>query len=140
MAQAAFWTSSALLVAKKLSATALPQQSFPLQGRVRRLYAEMYPKVDVLVMPSLADHVCFTDEEALSFGLPVIASRLGSIAEVIDHELTGFLVSPGDRPAVSFATERFAAGRGRPFGCLRSFSIERFQAEVGRIYREALGS
>lgn len=100
---------------------------------------------DVLVTPSLAERFCFANVEALSFGLPVIASRLGSIAEVIDHEVTGFLVPPGDVSAVSLAMERFAGDRSLAMrmgeaaraAFLARFTRERFQAEVGRIYREA---
>lgn len=34
--------------------------------------------------------------EAFACGVPVIASRIGAIAEVVDHEQTGYLFNPGD--------------------------------------------
>jgi glycosyltransferase involved in cell wall biosynthesis len=120
-------------------------QRHPLQDRAR-LYGEIYPMADVFVMPSWAEGFGFTNVEALSFGLPVISSRLGSIAEVIDDGATGFLVPSGDVSAVSLAMERFAADRSlvRRMGeaaraaFLARFTLERFQAGVGRVYQEAL--
>lgn len=90
----------------------------PLQDRAR-LYGEIYPMADVFMMPSWAEGFGFTNVEVLSFGMPMISSRLGSIAEVIDHGVTGFLVPPGDVSAASLAMERFQAG-------------------VGHVYQEAL--
>jgi glycosyltransferase involved in cell wall biosynthesis len=119
----------------------------PLQDRAR-LYGEIYPMADVFVMPSWAEGFGFTNVEALSFGLPVISSRLGSIAEVIDHGVTGVLVPPGDVSAVSLAMELFAADRSLALrmgaaaraAFLARFTLERFQAGVGRVYQEALES
>ncbi len=117
----------------------------PLQDRAR-LYGEIYPMADVFVMPSWAEGFGFTNVEALSFGLPVVSSRLGSIAEVIDDGVTGFLVPPGDVSATSLAMKRLVSdrslairmGRAARGAFLARFTLERFQAQVGRIYQEAL--
>lgn len=117
----------------------------PLQDRAR-LYREIYPMADVFVMPTWAEGFGFTNVEALSFGLPVISSRIGAIAEVIEDGVTGILVPPGDVAAISVAMERFAADRSLAVRMgeaaraefLGRFTVERFQAEVGRVYREAL--
>ena len=34
--------------------------------------------------------------EALSSGVPVIASKIGGLTDIVSHEEVGFLVSPGD--------------------------------------------
>lgn len=39
--------------------------------------------------------------EAFATGTPVIASRVGSLAELIDHRITGLLVEPGDGAALA---------------------------------------
>jgi glycosyltransferase involved in cell wall biosynthesis len=54
-------------------------------------------RASFLLLPS----VCYegfprTVVEAFSRGLPVIASRLGSMAELIEHQKTGLLFTPGD--------------------------------------------
>jgi glycosyltransferase involved in cell wall biosynthesis len=62
----------------------------------------------VLVLPSL-NYEGFPKVivEAFAAGLPVIASRLGAMAEVIEHQTTGLLFSPGQpeglRASVSWA-------------------------------------
>ena len=39
--------------------------------------------------------------EAFASGLPIVASRLGTLAEVVEDGLTGRLFSPGDSNALS---------------------------------------
>jgi glycosyltransferase involved in cell wall biosynthesis len=34
--------------------------------------------------------------EAMGFGVPVIASRVGAVPELVSHGRDGFLISPGD--------------------------------------------
>jgi glycosyltransferase involved in cell wall biosynthesis len=111
-----------------------------------RLYDTIYPKADVFVMPSRAEGFGFTNVEALSFGLPVISSRVGAIPEVVEHGVTGFLVPPGDVSSLATRMERLLADRAlaRRMGqaaraaFLARFTLEHFRAEVGRIYRAAL--
>jgi len=117
----------------------------PLQER-HLLYKEIYPLADVFVMPSRAEGFGFTNVEAMSFGLPVISSRVGAIPEVIADGATGILVSAGDVSALSSAMEKVIADRSlaRRMGeaarttFLDRFTLERFRAGVGRIYREAI--
>lgn len=119
----------------------------PVQER-HQLYDGIYPMADVFVMPSRAEGFGFTNIEAMSFGLPLISSRVGAIAEVIDDGVTGVLVHPGDVPALSSAMERLVAdrplahrmGEAARAAFLARFTLERFRAEVGRIYREAIES
>lgn len=70
---------------------------------------------DVLVAPTLpnADGSEFFGSptkvfEYLAMGRPVVASRLGQIAEVIEHGRTGWLVAPGDAGALADGIERVA--------------------------------
>ena len=59
-----------------------------------------------LVLPSEC-YECFPRVivEAFAKGLPVIASRLGSMAELIDHGRTGLLFPPGNSQALAEAVE-----------------------------------
>jgi len=71
------------------------------------LTAPYYQQGDVFVHPSLAENLSMAIIEALSFGLPVIAHRLGGNPELITEGQNGWLIAPGDiagwRQAISEA-------------------------------------
>ena len=50
--------------------------------------------------------------EAMAAGRPVIGSRIGGIQEIIDDELTGLLVEPGDARALGAAMQRLLDDAG----------------------------
>ncbi len=58
-------------------------QEFFMQGRI-------------FVLPSLSEGLPQVILEAMSCGLPVIATRVGGVPDVVEHGKTGFLVDPGD--------------------------------------------
>jgi glycosyltransferase involved in cell wall biosynthesis len=51
---------------------------------------------DVLVLPSRLDGRPVAVLESLSLGVPVVASRVGALPELIQDGVTGFLCEPGD--------------------------------------------
>ena len=55
-----------------------------------------YKAVDVIVAPSRREALSLTLIEAAMHGLPVVASRVGGIPEVVIHGQTGFLADPED--------------------------------------------
>jgi glycosyltransferase involved in cell wall biosynthesis len=70
----------------------------------------VYDAVDVVVVPSLSEGFGLTAVEAMACGLPVIASRVGGLAEVVTPE-TGILVPAGDAEALVDALRELAADR-----------------------------
>ena len=54
---------------------------------------------DVLLLPSKLDGRPIVVLEALAMGIPVIASWIGGLPELVQHGETGFLCSPGDTAA-----------------------------------------
>ena len=84
--------------------------------------------------------------KALSFGLPVVSSKVGAIPETVAEGRTGFLVPPGDVSALAAAMERLVAepahvrrlGEAARADFLSRFTRERFRTELARVYRDAL--
>lgn len=57
---------------------------------------KLYQGSDLFVLPTLADCSSNVIVEAHACGLPVIASRVGGIVDLVEHGETGLLISPGD--------------------------------------------
>lgn len=59
--------------------------------------------MDLFVLPSLGEGISNTILEAMSTGLPVVATKVGGNAELVMHGLTGTLVPPGEPEALADA-------------------------------------
>ena len=71
--------------------------------------AECYAEAQVLCLPSRREGVPLVLLEAMSFGLPVIATPVGGIADYVAHEDNGLLVPPGDVDALAVSIAVLAA-------------------------------
>ncbi len=88
----------------------------PLLGRpfVRKLgpipherMADALSDVDALVVPSVwIENAPFVIREAFAAGLPVLASDLGGMAEMVRHEENGLLFAPGSATALAAQIQR----------------------------------
>jgi glycogen(starch) synthase len=96
---------------------------------------------DLLVLPSLYEELGTVLIEALHAGLPVVASRVGGIPEVVEDGVTGLLVPPSDADALARAIDtvlgdaELAARMGA--GALqraRGYELEQVAAEVHALY------
>ena len=54
-------------------------------------------------MPSRHEAFGMVYQEAAARGLPVVATRINAIPEIVDDGATGFLVPPGDRAGLARA-------------------------------------
>jgi glycosyltransferase involved in cell wall biosynthesis len=59
----------------------------------------------VLAMPSLHEGMPYTLLESMALGCPIVASRVGGLAEVLQDSVTALLVSPGDAHALALAVQ-----------------------------------
>ena len=103
--------------------------------------------LNVLVVPSLSEGTPLVTLEAMSAGVPVVASAVGGIPEQVRHQSEGILVPPGDALALGEAVLHLLqnptwmqqlgeAGRQR---ALSRFSFTTMLQETENVYRATLG-
>jgi glycosyltransferase involved in cell wall biosynthesis len=102
----------------------------------------------VVIVPSLFyETFCFAAAEAMVLERPVVASHLGAIPELVEHERTGLLVPPNDVHGLAEAVTRAhtdpgardwaTAGRAR---VLELCDPVRHVESLRSVYREAIGA
>ena len=75
----------------------------------RENVAPLLQQADIFVLPSLSEARPRSILEAMLAELPVVASDVGGIPTVVEHEATGLLVPPSDASALADALDRLAA-------------------------------
>lgn len=73
--------------------------------------AEWVGGFDVFVLPSLFEGISNTLLEAMSAGVPVIATRVGGNVEVIEEGKSGLLFEPGDAETLASFLKQLATDR-----------------------------
>ena len=66
---------------------------------------------DLFVLPSFAEGVPVVLMEAMASGLPVVATRVAGVGELVEDGVSGRLVAPGDEGALAQAIEAMLADR-----------------------------
>ena len=62
--------------------------------------------LDVMLIPSLQDNLPIMIQESMGAGVPVLAFNTGGIPELVQHEVTGWLVPVGDQAALTQQLEK----------------------------------
>jgi glycosyltransferase involved in cell wall biosynthesis len=107
---------------------------------------QLYSHAAVFVCPSVYEPFGLINLEAMACETPVVASAVGGILEVVEEDVTGYLVPPGrpddlatalrrvlDDPAAAQAMGR--AGRQRVEA---RFAWARVAARTEQVYAEAI--
>jgi len=83
---------------------------------------------DLFVLPSHTEAFPNAVLEAMSAGLPIVASGVGGLLELIDDGRTGLLVPPGDPRALAHSVCRVMADRalGDRLGKSASHEVQRY--------------
>ena len=117
-----------------------------LEGRVAFLgkqdrFEELLAAADVFLLPSEQESFGLAALEALSCGVPVVASDLGGIPELVTHGETGFLAPLGDVQAMAQHVLTLVEDAERWMGFsrrARARVLEHFQKEPAIDRYEAL--
>lgn len=126
-----------------------------LAGRVRFVghvphadLASLYQAADVVVNPSLSEAFGMSLVEAMAVGVPVVATRVGGMVDIVDGGRAGLLVEPADAPGLAQAIVHLlehdglrrvlgATGRER---ARRLYSWETVAAAALEQYRRLAGA
>lgn len=87
---------------KRRAAALHIQEKVVFRGRQENVAEELY-ETDIFVLPSLSEGMSNVLLEAMSCGLPVVATGVGGALDMIRHGINGILVPPGDTAALSDA-------------------------------------
>jgi len=138
--------------------------SGPEERRLRRLAAEcglggdavfvgpvrgerklaLLAAADVAVLPSYSEGLPVALLEGMAAGLPVIATPVGAIPDVVTDGVHGLLIAPRDARAVARAIARLAAdrklvermGAAARARVISAYSVPRLATSFGRLYAE----
>ncbi len=114
-------------------------------GRARTLdwmddLTPFFAALDLYVMPSRSEGLGSAALLAMAHGLPVVASRVGGLSEVVEHGVTGWLV-PSESPAELAGTLLTAASNRdslQRFGASARERARAFSADIMVSRTEAL--
>lgn len=67
--------------------------------------------LDLFVLPSLKEGLPYALMEAMAAELPIVASRVGGVPDLIQHEKTGLLVPPKDPARLAAAMQELSSRR-----------------------------
>ena len=103
---------------------------------------EILPAADVFVLPSLTEALPTVLAEAAASALPIVATNVGGVTEMVEDGVTGFVVPPADSAALAarcsellaqpHLRHRMAAAGRRVAG--ERFDLDRQSERLGELY------
>lgn len=107
---------------------------------------EWYRRAHVVAMPSLVEAISLSALEGMATGVPVVASRVGGLAELVLDGETGVLVPPRDPESLADALQMLEADADARHRLAQSarreverqYSWDHVAAETAAVYRNAM--
>lgn len=132
---------------EKAQSLGIGQHVFWLGVRQQKEVFELYAVMDVVTMPSLYEGFGLAAAEAMAAGLPVVGTKIEGLSEIIEDDVTGYLVPTGSARDLATALVQLLSkpDLGRRMGqkgqkrVQECFSMERFSSSVLAAYREFSG-
>ncbi len=121
-----------------------------LEGKVTLLGRQedmpaFFSTIDLLVSSSLQEGLPVALLEGMASGLPLVATRVGAVADIVLDGKTGLLVEAGQPEPLAAAVLQFASnptwcerfGRAGQQRLAQEFSAHRMNAAYGQVYEQA---
>jgi len=109
--------------------------------------ASLFPGLDLFLMPSRAEGLGSSALWAMAYALPVVATRVGGLPEIVADGETGWLIPPGSPQALADAIDLASHDRAElaDFGRRGRQKVEAFSADIMTsrtedLYRGLLGN
>jgi len=106
-----------------------------------------FEKADIFVFPSHYEGMPMAILEALAAGLPVAATAIGGIPELVGNGENGILIPPQEPKALAAAIERLCLDAGlrarmgqRSLVLSRGYHIDRYAQRLAAIYEGIIGN
>lgn len=108
--------------------------------------AELYANADIFCLPSFCEGVPVVLMEAMSANIPVVTTRIMGVPELVEDNVSGLLVAPGDVRALADSLERLIvdpalaselATRGRE-KVLAEFDLEQQARRLADLFTSLL--
>jgi len=103
---------------------------------------EHFARADIFVLPSLAEGIPVVLMEAMSCGVPCVSTPVNGIPELIEHDRTGLLATPGDVHSLTRQLQRLISepelrqtlAQAAHAKVLADFDLERNVAQLSGIF------
>jgi glycosyltransferase involved in cell wall biosynthesis len=113
---------------------------------LRKDVPRLLPAADLFLLSSISEGIPLTVIEAMAAGLPIVATRVGGLTEVVEEGHTGLLAAAGDENGLAEHMVRLAenpaqaaqmGGHGRA-RARQIFSEAQMHGQYVRLYQEML--
>ncbi|MBM4456953.1 MAG: glycosyltransferase family 4 protein [Chloroflexi bacterium] len=118
-----------------------------LGNQGRAAVAGLLARANLLVLASLQETAPLVISEAMAAGRPIVATAVGDVPWMVQHEETGLVVSPGDATGLADALtlllsrpeQRCAYGRAARALARRRYHIDSVVDRTLAVYEEVMG-
>jgi glycosyltransferase involved in cell wall biosynthesis len=102
----------------------------------------------ILVLPSYAEEMAMSVLEGMAFGLCIVCTPVGALAEVVEDGVSALVVSPGDIQGLAVALAkcitdpelRRRLGRNARDAYFRGYNIADYQKRIEAVYQRLAGA
>jgi len=73
--------------------------------------ARLLNESDIYILPSHFEALPLSILEAMTYALPIIATNVGGVPEIVKNNINGFLIQPGDKNQLAISIRKFLSDK-----------------------------